>query len=362
MRIAIIGDPIDQQKAGIHVYTKEMVKAMIEVNERHELYLIREKIDKQFDDIEQIEVKIGDFPGAAAWRKFVSVPRVLNQMKMDVVIEPAHFGPWNLKPSIKRVTIIHDLTPILFPQFHRRTSSLLQRIFLPAILKRTDLIIANSENTKSDICKVYPNVCDKVVRIYPGVQSIFRPVEAPDVLKNYGISKPYFLFVGTIEPRKNISTLLKAYQIYREQNEGSVKLVLVGGKGWKSKKIYSEIRNHHFSKDIIEPGYVKMADLPALYSGAMGFIYPSLYEGFGFPVLEALSCGTPVLVAQNSSLIEVGGDIATFFHEKDYITLSEQMRRKLSINYNKKRSLECEMYVKGFSWHDYAEKLFSALN
>ena len=134
MRVAILADPIDNQNAGIHVFTRKMVNAMIRNNPGHKIILIREKIDSNLKGVKQIALPNIHLPvGYASLRLFFIVPFVLHRNKADVVIEPAHFGPFNLLPKIKRVTIIHDLTPILFPNLHRWHSQFLQKIFLKSM-------------------------------------------------------------------------------------------------------------------------------------------------------------------------------------------------------------------------------------
>jgi glycosyltransferase involved in cell wall biosynthesis len=143
------------------------------------------------------------------------IPLLINLKRVDAVIEPAHFGPFNLLPRIRRVTIIHDLTPILFPELHRWHSQFLQNRFLRGILRRTHLIVANSDNTAKDIARIYPEVAGKVHRIYPGRNETFAFREDAAVLDKYGVRRPYFLFVGTIEPRKNLLVLLEAFRIFK---------------------------------------------------------------------------------------------------------------------------------------------------
>src|SRR6185295_4219377 len=137
-------------------------------------------------NIKQIPIRNTRLPiGFASLRLFFIVPFILRRKKADVVLEPAHFGPFNLSKKIKRVTIIHDLTPILFPELHRWHSQILQKIFLRGILNKANLIITNSENTSKDVCRVYPSNCSKVKRIYPGISDSFKPSNIPGVLEKY---------------------------------------------------------------------------------------------------------------------------------------------------------------------------------
>ena len=278
---------------------------------------------------------------------------------MDVVIEPAHFGPWNLAKGTKRVTVIHDLTPILFPEFHKRMSAVLQKMFLPGILKRTDLIIANSKNTKKDIHKVYADLNTEVKEIYPGVEEIFKPNIDESLLSELQITKPYFLFVGTLEPRKNLKVLIDAFLEFKKEDERDHSLVLVGAKGWRSKELHQMLGGLSKDKGVICTGYLPSQDLPSIYTNAAALVYPSKYEGFGFPVLEALSCGTPVIIADNSSLPEVGGDVAMYFNCDDVDQLLSHMRMTaINSNDNKAKYLD---QAKKFSWDRFAGRMFDLL-
>ncbi|MBT3209461.1 MAG: glycosyltransferase family 4 protein [Bacteroidetes bacterium] len=358
MRIAILADPLDNQYAGVHIYTKEMIKSLIKYDQQNEYILIRQKKDNKFTGIEQhIIPNFPKIPTFASLRLFVIVPFLLRKLKVDAVVEPAHFGPFNLPKRIKRITIIHDLTPIIFSHLHRYHSQLLQKIFLKRILKKADIIISNSENTTKDLHKYYPFTKGKVNRIYLGRDKDFRKNENAKIISKLNLDKKYFLSVGTIEPRKNLVTLLEAYQIFRRQNTEIHKLIIVGKEGWKTENFFSALENHPFKEDIEILGYVSKEELTVLYSQAIALIYPSLYEGFGLPILEAMSCGTACIVSDSSSLPEVGGDAAKYFSPTDANELCEAM---LEISKNEK--LRYEMNKKSlsqsakFSWEIFAKE------
>ena len=363
MRIAILADPIDNQNAGIHVFTKQMVEAMIRTNPGHEILLIREKRDAALVGAEQIAIWNTRLPiGFASLRLFLIVPIVLHFKNVDVALEPAHFGPFNLLKHIKRVTIIHDLTPILFPDLHRWHSQFLQKIFLKGILNKTDLIIANSDNTAKDICKTYPRNCNKVKRIYPGKSLIYKPENKTDVLSKYKINTPYFLFVGTIEPRKNLLVLLNAFRTFKQTNKNNVALVITGGIGWKSESFSSALNEHPYKDQINCTGFVDIADLPTLYTQSIALIYPSLYEGFGLPVVEAMSCGTPVITGNNSSLPEAGGLAALYFDATNDDALAAQMKIIYDDkNLRNRLSLLAIEHVKKFDWDAFATEAWKSI-
>jgi glycosyltransferase involved in cell wall biosynthesis len=363
MRIAIIADPLDNQSAGVHTYTRQLVAALREEPGDFEVVLVREKLDPDLQGVEQLVVPNTRLPiGFASFRLFVLVPLLLWWKGVDVVFEPAHFGPWNLPRRIKRVTMIHDLTPLLFPQYHRWHSQMLQRIFLKGILRRTDLILSNSENTTRDLHRVFPFTRQKVATILLGRDPFFFPDPARDKLADFHFERPYFLFVGTVEPRKRVKDLLAAYQLFREQQDREIELVLVGGQGWKTGDIPVQIASHPFVNSIKRLGYVSKASLVQLYSHSLALVYPSEYEGFGLPILEALSCGTNVICADNSSLPEVGGELAYYFPTGDIPALASQLekisRQTPEVLDRRKAGPE---WAGGFSWKSYAQQFLSAL-
>ena len=356
MRIAILADPLDNQSAGVHVYTKGMVEALIRNNTGHEIILVREKVDPDLKGVKQIAVPNIRLPiGFASLRLFFIIPFVLWWKKVDVVVEPAHFGPFNLLARVKRVTIIHDLTPLLFPHLHRWHSQILQRIFLKGILKRTDVIVANSDHTVMDIRNMFPQAAEKVIRIYPGIRNDYGNAPGYDVLERYGIGKPYFLFVGTIEPRKDLNTLLNAFAIFHQMHPAKAMLVIAGGTGWKSESFMQHLETHPAKEHIVLTGYVKTEELPELYRNAVAAVYPSVYEGFGFPVAEALQFGTPVITSRNSGITEAGGKEAQYFDTGDARMLAEIMDQ-VSENqtFKAKAIANGPVHAAKFNWDEFA--------
>ncbi|MEM6396001.1 MAG: glycosyltransferase family 1 protein [Bacteroidota bacterium] len=312
MKVLIIADPLDNQRAGIHVYLRGLVDQLARQETEHEYILVRERVDPDLP-LRQVALPNTRLPiGYASFRLFVLIPRLARKLKVDAVFEPAHFGPFNLPGSIKRITMIHDLTPILFGEFHRWHSQFLQKTFLKGILKRTHLVLTNSHNTQRDVERVYPFIAGKTAMIHLGLSEQFKPVETKVFQKRLGLERPYFLFVGTIEPRKNLGLLLDAYDQFREAHTSPVDLVIVGQKGWKSEAFYEQLAQHPYRADIHLPGFLHFEQLLEAYSHSLALIYPSIYEGFGFPVLEALACGTNVICSDNSSLPEVGGELAYY--------------------------------------------------
>ncbi len=353
MKIAIIADSLDNQNAGVYNYTRSVIDALAQKKNRaHQYILIRQKKEAHLP-FKQIIVGNIKLPiGYATFRLFFLIPQILKKEKVDAVFEPAHFGPFNLPKRIKRITMIHDLTPILFPEHHRWHSQFLQKLFLPIILKKADLILANSYHTQKDIITYQPQVEHKIKTIHLGRDHFFYPDKNNSILKDLNIDQ-YFLSVGTVEPRKNLVTLLKAFTLFKNDNP-SIQLIIVGGMGWKTELFEKELEQHPYRSEIHLLGFVKKETLRHLYSNALALIYSSLYEGFGFPILEALSCECPAIVSQTSSMPEVGGQVSHYFDPLDIKGLKD----KMDLVYNHKheiKSKELKKQAFKFSWEKYVE-------
>lgn len=371
LHIAIIADPLQKQDSGVFQYTFNLVKQFARLkNHKVSIVLLKKDYttDKEPATCNPQPATIYYLPNTLKFlkddpiRTFVTLPRLIKKLSPDIVIEPAHFGPFNLPRRIKRVTVIHDLTPIKFPRFHRFQSQFLQRIFLPGILKRADLIVTNSENTKKDVIAYSPQAKEKTTFIHLGKDEFFKPERDISVLRKYGVKQPYFLFVGTIEPRKNLITLLEAFEQFKQKNQTNHALVIVGGKGWKSGRFFKKLKQYPFRSEIIIPGYVLREELPVFYSMAESFIYPSIYEGFGFPVLEAMACGTPVITSKTSSLPEVGGEAAVYFDPYQVSELVEKMELlEESDNMRKEMINKGFQQAEKFSWKKYAKEFVNLL-
>ena len=321
--ILINAEPLDKQYAGIHYYLKLLRSGFEKYFPDYPIYYIREKkkSGSSSDLVVPSLVKLQRDP----FKHFIAIPGLVRKLKPDIYIELTHFGPFFIGKKTKRVSVIHDLTPIKYPEFHPFLSASLQKFFIRHTVRNAKLVVVNSKNTRNDVINFLPEAESKVKIVYPAVEDIFKPVINKDILKKFGITSKYFLSLSTIEPRKNIGTLLTAFKFFKEKTKNDNQLVLVGKAGWKNKSFFELLNNHPYKNDIILTGYVERKDLPALYSSAKVFVFPSFYEGFGLPVLEALACGTPCIISSTSSLPEVGGDAALYFDPNSLNELVEKM-------------------------------------
>jgi len=300
-------------------------------------------------------------PTPVIWDHFSFGKRVRKQ-QLDVLFHPDNKS--FLFCNVPQVTTLHDLTPQKFPGLVLSQDSftyLRQRAYFflqSEALKRNAKIITVSKNTKKDALSLLSLASDKVIPIYEGVESHFKPVsirKANTAVKKYSLKKPYIFYMGGFGRHKNVLNLVKAFAVLKNSFK-DINLVLGGKKddaGSSGQNTYPElaalVKKKHLSKQVLFAGYIDEEDLPLLYSGAKVFVYPSKYEGFGFPPLEAMACGTPVVCSKAASLPEVGGKAVLYGQSVDELIASigkvlsnPALQRELSL-----RGLK---QAKKFSW------------
>lgn len=264
----------------------------------------------------------------------------------------------------KKVITVHDLSVIRHPETHPADRvHIFKRYFERSVLE-ADAIITNSDYTTSELVQLYPSEAGKIFPIHLGVDSTFKRQPRPltrGILKKYGLTgKKYILSVCTLEPRKNLQLLFKAYLQLPENLRNEYSLVIAGLKGWKEGIIIKEMDTLIKQDRLVALGYVADEDLPALYTAADVFVYPSIYEGFGFPVLEAMACGTPVLVSNSSSLPEVAGKAGTLADPYSVADFTEKLVSLLTDkNKKEKKSEEGIKQAAQFSWKKCAERTYN---
>lgn len=275
----------------------------------------------------------------------------------DWTFVPAHTLPF-VFPGRAAVTV-HDLGYKVFPAAHTWLSRLYLDLTTRFSARRAAVVFADSRATAADLTRWYGTPPDKIRVVYPGVSMPERdvpPEEIAAVRAKYGLPERYFLFLGTLQPRKNLARLTDAYRKYRAGG-GRTALALVGGRGWLFDPMWTA------GDGVIAPGYADDADKAALYAGSVGLVLPSLYEGFGFPVVEAARCGAPVLCSNTSSLAELGGDAALRIDPLDTDAIADGLRRLDALT----RAERADRVQRGradaarFTWESAAEAVWTAL-
>lgn len=346
MKIAFDIQPVlHSNKSGVGFHEDGLIKNIMEEFPEHQYYLelfTKKNREQKVKTAKKYKagkkyVKIREcswFSGTLYRLLFCFLPvpyRFFFREKAEV----SHFFNFCIPPGVsgKKVVTIHDMAFRRYPKTVRFRTKMLLRFHLKRTIKRADAIVAVSEFTKQEILHFY-HVPEETVFVVPnGVDlTIFHPNYSQDeveqVKRSYGISGEYFLYLGTLEPRKNLLRLIEAYQkLQQERKEAIPKLVLAGGKGWKDQKIFQAAEQLERKGDLLFTGYIKDKEVPLLIKGASVFCFPSLYEGFGMPVLEAMACGTPVLTSNRTALAEVAGEAAVTVNPESVEALKEGLSR-----------------------------------
>ncbi len=278
-----------------------------------------------------------------------------------------HFFNYIVPPNVcgKTVVTVHDMVYKAFPETVRARTKYMLDTGLKSSMKRADIIVTDSEFSKSEILKYFP-MHEKKIRVVPcGVDlDKFHPCDNPEriseVKKSLEIEGDYFLYLGTIEPRKNLERLIEAYNIFSQRADSSApKLVLAGGKGWLYDGIFAKVKELGLTDRVIFTKYVPSEDMNPLMCGAVAFVFPSIYEGFGMPPLEAMACGVPVLASDSASLPEVTGDCAVICGAYSTESIADGLMKLYSDkNLRAELSRKGLERAKGFTWDKSAEILY----
>jgi glycosyltransferase involved in cell wall biosynthesis len=309
--------------------------------------------DRRYPGVPGIDLHFSRFPTdrpitRILWEQVVQ-PGAIRRAGVDLIHGPAFVGPQI--GEIPSVVTIHDLSFLLYPQSFRWMNRLYLTHLSRWSVKRAERVIAVSASTRNDLMKWYAIAPDKIDIVHNGVDANYRPMEPSQIAEfraNHGLPDQFCLFVGTLEPRKNIVRLVEAYA---RLPKGRPPLMLVGGRGWFYDEIYARVEALGLEDEVHFVGYVPAEELPGWYNAATLFTYPSLYEGFGLPPLEAMACGTPVIASNASSLPEVIGHAGLTVAPDDVQALAETIARVLA-----DRSLRQELGHRGreralgFSW------------
>lgn len=307
--------------------------------------------------------------GYKPWRMLVLLGQ-MGRIPFNRIISPTdvyHATEHLLMPlrGIPTVLTVHDLIFKLFPEHHKKLNYWYLNTAMPLFVKRADHIIAVSECTKRDLMDHYGTPEDKITVVYEAAAPHFvpQPRKRIDAVRaKYELPERYLIHVGTIEPRKNLTRLVEALAVLRWDHP-DLRLVVIGAQGWLTESFFAAIQRFAQQDGIILPGYVPDEDLPALMGGAVAAVIPSLYEGFGLPVLEAMACGVPVACSATSSVGEIAGDGALTFDPHDVSAIVDAARRIVNDS-----ALRTELWWKGlgrasqFSWARAAAETWAVYN
>ena len=353
MRIVFDGTTLRPYQTGVGYYSEHLLQHLLREAPEDEFVIVSNRSVHTSNPLpDQAHVfQDGRFPIRNLWMQMLA-PRVLRAIEPKLV----HFTN-SLAPVIKRVPTvitIHDMSLTLFPKLHplRR---LMTRPLINRAARTADGIITVSHSARKDILRFTSIAADRIHVIYEAAASAFRPLEDRSLLEavrqRYGLADRFILYVGTIEPRKNLVRLLEAYADLHRHGALAHQLVCVGPLGWGYQEVRRSVEALGLQKSVLLTGYVPFDDLPAFYNLSEIFVFPSLHEGFGLPVLEAMASGVPVITAGNSALGEIAGDAARAMDPLQTESIAEALVR-LANNRDLRRDLVERglKRAKRFSW------------
>ncbi|HEX7592636.1 MAG TPA: glycosyltransferase family 1 protein [Anaerolineae bacterium] len=374
MRIGIDFTSATRERAGIGRYARELIRALARRDHANDylLFVPRDAQNDllQFDWPPNFSIKRAPLTErylAALWQRArVPLPVETYTGAVDVFYSPDFLLPPTR--ARRKIVTVHDLSYVRVPECFPAPLLNYLNHAVPRSVARADLILADAASTQRDLVEVYGVPLEKIKVLYSGVDARFRPdvsEESKSRVRQLTHDKPYLLSVSTIQPRKNYARLIEAFARLTSNLHpltSNLQLVIAGGKGWMYGDVYASVERLNLRDRVLFPDFVSDDDLPALYAGATLFVYPSLYEGFGLPVAEAMACGAPVVSSNASSLPEVAGDAALYFDPRDVDALTDALHRALADD-----ALRADLRARGFaqakkfSWEKAAAELQQCL-
>lgn len=359
MKIGINGRFLIAKRTGVQRAAYNLIKALFDADQENEYFLFTSEDQAQEWNYPNVKVvtsrlKPGDNFRNHLWEQFV-LTRLAKKFKVDILHSPANMAPLFYRGA--SIVHIHDLCFVVNPQWYSYLFHTAYNFAIPRLAKRASRVITNSNNSRNDLLQFYEVDAGKVRLIYWAVDQTFGKVPATE--KAISEEGDYILYVGSLEPRKNIGMLIEAFEKLKAENPSvKTKLILIGGESPLFASARLQIKNFH--QDVVFKGFVSDEELRAYYKSAKVVAYPSLYEGFGLPPLEAMASGAPVVTSNSSSLPEVVGDAALMVSPYDCNQLASTLLNVLN-DENLRREMRRRGFtqVKKFNWYRVARNVLS---
>ena len=297
------------------------------------------------------------------WWYDIKIPMVLKKYKPDVFVSCDGFC--SLRTRVPQCLVVHDLAFLHYPAGIKRSHLHFYKKYTPQFLKKAERIATVSAFSREDMIKQYAVPAEKIDIIPNGVNEYFRPLHDAgrrEVKNKYTEGKEYFLYTGSIHPRKNLINLLKAFSIFKKRQQSGMKLVLTGRLAWKYESFLNSLESYKYREDVLMTGYLPTKELVRVMGAAYVFVYPSLWEGFGMPVTEAMRCEVPVITSSGSAMSEIAGEAALYADPQDPGSIAE----KMMLIY-KDENLRKDLIVKGreavayYNWDKTAALLWNCI-
>jgi glycosyltransferase involved in cell wall biosynthesis len=333
MRVAIDATAIPRQMAGAGVYTDSLIRAIRQVDRENDYVIFVRRgalADLARPGFRIVPAPTPNRPARLLWEQCL-LPLQLRQQGVKLLHSPHHTMPL-VAPGCRQVVTFHDLTFFLLPARYPASRRLYFQAVSRASARRADALIVPSETVKGDVMRILAVPQSRITTVYEAPAPVFRPIEDDAMLaqvrRKYRLPHRFILNVGSLEPGKNRACLIQAFNELRRRGLEH-RLVIVGQRAWKYEDDFELVERLGLGEAVLFTGYVPAEELAALYNCAELFVFPSLYEGFGLPVLEAMACGVPVVTSNVSAMPEVAGDAALLIEPRDIEGLADAMERPL---------------------------------
>jgi glycosyltransferase involved in cell wall biosynthesis len=355
MQFALDGVPLSQTRTGVGHYTFELARALAALAPADEFELVSPfaplRLESDFPpNLHFVQPNLNGLTRRAWWS--LGLPLYCSRASL-ALFHGTNFDlpAWARCPT---VLTIHDLSLLLYPETHEKHLVRRARVKLPLMARKASAIITPSKAVKAEVSQHLGIGSDKIFAIPEAARAAFYPAprsESDPVCQRLGIENDFILFVGTVEPRKNLLNLARAFGELLQSSSLRTQLVVAGKEGWLSDELTTYLGESEIKERVLFTGHLSDDDLRALYSSCLVFVYPSLYEGFGLPLLEAMACGAPVITSKVPSIIETVGDVARLISPTDLDDLAQGLKSLLGdANERAHRSAAGIDHAKKFSW------------
>lgn len=365
-------DYLDRKyKTGLDRYCEEMVKWFTENLNTLDIFSYSDYEDTALNNNEAVTLHSLN----TTRRKYIfknlirktypEIEEIINITSPEIVhlLIPMAF---NLKLKIPLVITVHDLTPFITPEAFPKYTPLIIRKTIHQLIKNNAYFITNSVNTKNDLIKFFAVPEERVFPVYLGIGPQFKPTSATDnneIKLKYNLPEQYFLYIGSMNKRKNLLTIINSFKLFQSHQKSDIKLVLAGRMDWGGKEITQYVKENNLTNVVCFPGYIHEADLNTIINSSLALLYLSLYEGFGFPVLEAMACGTVVIASNNSSIPEISNNIAYMANPKSEQEICDRMiEASTNQQLRSKKIEEGISWAKNFTWQKTGLETIKAYN
>ncbi|RYZ25217.1 MAG: glycosyltransferase family 1 protein [Chitinophagaceae bacterium] len=353
---------------GFGYFTKEVLQRLVNNYPQHRFHFFFDRpFDESFIFSSNVTAHILTPPARhpLLWKYWfdIKVSSRLKKIKADVFFSPD--GQCSLSTKVPQCIVVHDLGFLHYPEGYKKSHLHYYKHYTPWFVKKAKSVLTVSNFSKQDIINRYQTEEVKINIVYNGIKESFSPIgfeEQNPVKDKYTSGTEYFLYAGAIHPRKNLINLLKAFSKFKKRLQSSMKLVLAGRLAWKNNEFLELLKTYKYKDDVVLTGYLEESELTRLMASAYAFVYPSLFEGFGVPVVEAMKCGVPVLTSKASSMEEISEGVALYFDPQNIDDMADKLMRIYKDEDGRRALIEKGLLVaKKYSWEKTADAVWESI-